>query len=241
MKGINIEKGRLSNSITFLMLILGVFYTPDIIYAEWILAAGLFGFAGGITNWLAVKMLFDRIPFLYGSAVIPNRFREIRQAVKDAIMHYFFDRDHIERFFDSQFNDKLTESDIVVKVKDLLGSPAIESIVDSEVDELMKGPHGLMLKMVGPKVIKPIVMQFISGVGEKAAPVLASEFGNSLVDVDSLREDVDELLTERLNELTPDRVKEMMEKVIRQHLGWLVVWGNVFGSMIGVLSKALGL
>ena len=62
-----------------------------------------------------------------------------------------------------------------------------------------------------------------------------------MVDVDSLREDVDELLTERLNELTPDRVKEMMEKVIRQHLGWLVVWGNVFGSMIGVLSKALGL
>ena len=241
MKRINLEKGRLSNSITFLMLILGVSCTPDIIYAEWILAVGLFGFAGGITNWLAVKMLFDRIPFLYGSAVIPNRFREIRQAVKDAIMHYFFDRDHIERFFDSQVNDKLTESDIVVKVKDLLGSPAIESIVDSEIDELMKGPHGLMLKMVGPKVIKPIVMQFISGVGEKAAPLLASEFGNSLVDVDSLREDVDELLTERLNELTPDRVKEMMEKVIRQHLGWLVVWGNVFGSMIGVLSKALGL
>tara|TARA_B100001250_G_scaffold414534_1_gene453647 strand:- start:5198 stop:5923 length:726 start_codon:yes stop_codon:yes gene_type:complete len=236
-----VEKGRVSNTITFLMLLLGLIGTPEIVHADWLLAAGLFGFAGGFTNWLAVKMLFDRVPFLYGSAVIPNRFREIRQAVKDAIMHYFFDQEHLESFFESQLNAKLAGSDISVKVRDLLRSEAVENIVDSEIDELMKSPHGLMLKMVGPKVIKPIVMQFISGVGEKAAPLLASEFGNSMVDVDSLRENVDELLTEKLKELTPERVKEMMEKVIRQHLGWLVVWGNVFGSMIGILSKALGL
>lgn len=28
---------------------------------EWVLAFGLFGFAGGFTNWLAVKMLFDQV------------------------------------------------------------------------------------------------------------------------------------------------------------------------------------
>lgn len=241
MKKIIIEKGRISNSITFFLLILGIIFTPEIVYAEWLLAAGLFGFAGGFTNWLAVKMLFDRVPFLYGSAVIPNRFREIRQAVKDAIIHYFFDQENLEHFFDSQLNTKLTSPDVAIKVRDLLQSEAVEGIVDSEIDELMKGPHGLMLKMVGPKVIKPMVMQFISGVGEKATPLLVSEFGNSVVDVDSLRDKIDELLTEQLKQLTPERVKEMMEKVIRQHLGWLVVWGNVFGSIIGILSKALGL
>ena len=241
MKKIIIEKGRISNSITFLLLILGIIYTPDVVYAEWLLAAGLFGFAGGFTNWLAVKMLFDRVPFLYGSAVIPNRFREIRQAVKDAIIHYFFDQENLEHFFDSQLNTKLTSPDMAIKVRDLLQSEAVEAIVDSEIDDLMKGPHGLMLKMVGPKVIKPIVMQFISGVGVKATPLLVSEFGNSVVDVESLRDKIDELLTEQLKQLTPARVKEMMEKVIRQHLGWLVVWGNVFGSIIGILSKALGL
>tara|TARA_B100000579_G_scaffold324890_1_gene274667 strand:+ start:1050 stop:1775 length:726 start_codon:yes stop_codon:yes gene_type:complete len=241
MKKNIIEKGRISNSITFLLLILGIIFSPDLVYADWLLSAGLFGFAGGFTNWLAVKMLFDRVPFLYGSAVIPNRFREIRQAVKDAIMHYFFDQEHLEHFFDSQLNTKLTSPDMASKVRDLLQSETVECIVDSEIDDLMKGPQGLMLKMVGPKVIKPIVMQFISGVGEKAAPLLVSEFGNSVVDIDSLRDKIDELLTEQLNQLTPERVKEMMEQVIRQHLGWLVVWGNVFGSIIGVLSKALGL
>ena len=27
----------------------------------------------------------------------------------------------------------------------------------------------------------------------------------------------------------------MMANVIREHLGWLVVWGNVFGGLIGAV------
>ena len=64
MRKIIVEKGRVSNTITFFMLILGIIGTPEIAYAEWLLAAGLFGFAGGFTNCLAAQMLFDRIPFL---------------------------------------------------------------------------------------------------------------------------------------------------------------------------------
>ena len=60
-------------------------------------AFGLFGFAGGITNWLAVKMLFDEVPGLIGSGVIPKRFEEIRRAVKKTIMKTFFDKKFIEK------------------------------------------------------------------------------------------------------------------------------------------------
>jgi hypothetical protein len=28
--------------------------------------------------------------------------------------------------------------------------------------------------------------------------------------------------------------------VMKAHLGWLVVWGNVFGGLIGVVSEAVG-
>jgi len=47
-------------------------------------------------------------------------------------------------------------------------------------------------------------------------------------------------MTEKLQELSPERVKLLMEEVIRTHLGWLIVWGNVFGSLIGILSKLAG-
>lgn len=39
---------------------------------------GLFGLAGGVTNWVAVYMLFEKVPYLFGSGVIPVRYVEIR-------------------------------------------------------------------------------------------------------------------------------------------------------------------
>jgi hypothetical protein len=35
-------------------------------------------------------------------------------------------------------------------------------------------------------------------------------------------------------------VKNLLEEVIRKHLGWLILWGNVFGGLIGILSYAVG-
>ena len=97
------EKGNVSNLISLALLVAGLWGRVEgVDGSEWVLAVGLFGFAGGATNWLAVKMLFDRVPLLYGSGVIPARFRAIREAVKDAIMRYFFDEEYLERFLAEQ-------------------------------------------------------------------------------------------------------------------------------------------
>jgi hypothetical protein len=34
-------------------------------------------------------------------------------------------------------------------------------------------------------------------------------------------------------------VKELMQQLIAEHLGWLVVWGGVFGALIGLVSSLL--
>ena len=54
------------------------------------------------------------------------------------------------------------------------------------------------------------------------------------------RGEIDNLMTEKLQELTPEKVKQLMEEVIRTHLGWLIVWGNVFGGLIGLVSTMAG-
>lgn len=33
------------------------------------------------------------------------------------------------------------------------------------------------------------------------------------------------------------KVKELVEDMIRTHLGWLVVWGNLFGGLIGLICQ----
>lgn len=63
---------------------------------------------------------------------------------------------------------------------------------------------------------------------------------SSLISVDMVRNEIDRLMTEKLLLLTPQMVKELMERVIRDHLGWLIVWGNVFGAIIGVIAELVG-
>ena len=36
-------------------------------YSTEIFMAGLFALSGGVTNWIAIHMLFEKIPFLYDS------------------------------------------------------------------------------------------------------------------------------------------------------------------------------
>ena len=237
----HLEKGNVSNLISFGVLVAGIVGRMEGITGnEWVLAAGLFGFAGGVTNWLAVKMLFDKVPLLYGSGVIPMRFREIRQTVKDAIMRYFFDEEYLERFLGERAGEMAIGDELGTKVAEVLESAEIDAIIDAKLEEMAASPQGMMIKMVGIQTVKPLVKQFVIGVGTEIAPLLVGEVARPELEVGALRAQVDRLLETKLEELTPERVKEMMEEVIREHLGWLIVWGNIFGGTIGLVSKAMG-
>ena len=94
--------GDISNVISFVAMVacICIFYILPRKYHEdgtwqrttvlYALSFALYSFAGGATNWLAVKMLFDKIPFIVGSGVIPRQFKAIREAVKETIMITFF-------------------------------------------------------------------------------------------------------------------------------------------------------
>jgi uncharacterized membrane protein YheB (UPF0754 family) len=50
-----------------------------------------------------------------------------------------------------------------------------------------------------------------------------------------LIDQIERIIDQRLAELTPEHVKTIVEDIIRQHLGWLVVWGGVVGGLMGLL------
>ena len=51
---------------------------------------------------------------------------------------------------------------------------------------------------------------------------------------------LENLIDRRLEELSPEDVKVIVQKMIREHLGWLVVWGGVFGGLLGLVIELLG-
>ena len=108
------NKGAVSNYITACFMVLGIALCaafPTSVPCRYVLSFGLFGFAGGVTNWLAILMLFDRVPFLIGSGVIPRRFKELRATVKETIMDTFFDKEYLEAYLQEHLLGPLKMAD----------------------------------------------------------------------------------------------------------------------------------
>ncbi len=64
------NKSLITNVVALALMGVGYFLPNH--YAFY---AGLFAFSGAITNWLAIHMLFEKVPGLYGSGVIPARLK----------------------------------------------------------------------------------------------------------------------------------------------------------------------
>ena len=255
-----IDKGTVSNWISAACLGLSVFLPVNTFTAAFA-SASMFAFSGGITNWLAVKMLFDRIPGLVGSGVIPARFREIRRTVKELILEHFFNDEHLKQYFAKNLKEvdwgkflKKGEggkavspiTPLVMKQWEKLTSKdVVQPIIDQQIDKLTESPIGGMLMLVGIDKIRPAVNQFVTAfvaqmqgrVEEAAASI---QIGDMQIELDEdavvgeVHKQLEELLESKLEQIHARDVKQMMEDVMRQHLGWLIVWGNVFGALIGV-------
>ena len=50
---------------------------------------------------------------------------------------------------------------------------------------------------------------------------------------------LEKLIDDRLDEIGPHEVKIILKEMIDKHLGWLVLWGGVFGGVIGFTSTIL--
>ena len=60
-----------------------------------------------------------------------------------------------------------------------------------------------------------------------------------MIGSDNFFTDIESLIDSRLEQLTPKYVKEIISKMIYQHLGWLVVWGGVAGGIVGLIVSVI--
>lgn len=200
--------------------------------------AGLFALSGAVTNQLAIHMLFEKVPFLYGSGIILERFESIREALKTLIMEQFFSPEKIEAFVQSQ--ERSIDLTPVIDQTDF--SPAYDALVLS----VMESPMGGMLGMFGGEaLIAKLKEPFIEKIKASTIKIAQSDsFMNALNShihqgSSTLAQTIDDIVESRLAELTPLMVKEMLHGLMQEHLGWLVVWGGVFGALIGLVSSLL--
>ncbi|MEZ9566846.1 DUF445 domain-containing protein [Vibrio artabrorum] len=209
-----------------------------------LLYAGLFAFSGAITNWLAIHMLFEKVPGLYGSGVIPARFEEFKAAIKQLMMDQFFTESNIDRFLNNEMSGKSLNLEPIIKKIDF--NPAFDSLVHV----IENSQFGGMLAMFGgTEALEPMKAPFVEKMQESVVEISRSDTVKTAIKeelestamMDEIKENIEAIIDQRLNELTPKLVKEMVQTMIKKHLGWLVVWGGVFGGVIGLISAAITL
>lgn len=207
------------------------------------LYAGVFAFSGAITNWLAVHMLFEKVPGLYGSGVIPARFEEFKSAIKNLMMAEFFTNENIDRFLSNEMSEGQS-----LDLQPVIESIDFEPTFESLVEVIANSQFGGMLAMFGgTDALQPLKQPFVEKMQQSVVQISQSDAVKAALKtqleqpgmIDEIQNNIENIIDQRLNELTPQLVKSMVQDMIKNHLGWLVVWGGVFGGLIGVVSAFL--
>ena len=215
----------LTTNLVALAIICASYLSPK--YNEIIYLTGLFALSGGITNWLAIHMLFEKVPFFYGSGVIPSRFEEFKLGIKQLVMTEFFTPQNINVFIEQQTEALSTDISNMID---------FERVFDGLVEAIESSSMGSMLAMLGGrKALQPLkepitlkLQEIIVEMKDTKSPETGEKNLTS-----SLLTQVEQIIDQRLDELTPGQVKNIIQTMIRKHLGWLVVWGGAVGGLIG--------
>lgn len=229
-------KTDITNFLTVLIMAFG--YSND---NNTVFMIGLFALSGAITNTLAIHMLFEKVPYLYGSGVIEKKFEQFKEAIHNLLMKQFFTPENLKRFF----QDEVSSAKNTIDFEKVLNKTDFTPAYDSLKEVVMESSFGGMLGMFGGEAaLEPLRDPFTQKLQASIVDISKSDsFQVILTEAlksddfsDDIHKKLSSIVNARLDELTPRMVKELIQNMIREHLGWLVIWGAVFGGLIGLVS-----
>ena len=233
-----LDKAFFTNVVAIL-LVVGSFFAPKE-YRDYLYYTGLFALSGAITNQLAIHMLFEKVPFLYGSGIIALKFEDFKRSIKNLIMDQFFTKEQLDNFF----KQEEANIDLAPIIEQTDFTPAYEALKQS----VMESSFGGMLNMFGgEKALEPLKDSFVKKLKSSVVSITKSDTFNEILQKsltnsnvsEDLIKKIEKIVDKRLDELTPETVKDIIKNMIKEHLSWLVLWGGVFGGLLGFISTIL--
>ena len=232
------NKSFITNLIAVVLVALSFAIKSD--FSSLLLLTGLFALSGAVTNQLAIHMLFEKVPFLYGSGVIPARFEAFKSAIKNLMMSEFFTLEQLNDFFQNEEKK--------INLEPIIAETDFSSAFDALTKTVMESSLGSMLGMFGGEsILHPLREPFTLKMKDAVIKIVNSDDFNETLQShmqssslsNDLLDSIEKVIDARLDELTPQMVKEIVQKLIKEHLDWLVVCGGVFGGLIGLISSFL--
>lgn len=232
----NIDKSVLTNLTAFLIVI-SSFFVPAFL-SKHLFDMGFYALSGAVTNWLAIYMLFEKVPFLYGSGIIELNFEVFKKSIKEMMMEQFFSKKNIQNFLETE--------EMKIDISGVVANADMNKAFDALKNTIMESKFGSMIGMFGGEnMLESFREPFLDKLRASLVSIVKSnsfheELRNHINNTSfqhDLINSIEIIVTNRLNELTPAIVKDLIKKLISEHLGWLVVWGGVFGGIIGLIAS----
>lgn len=233
---------RLNKSLVTNLLAAALVVVGYLMHSAIVLNVGLFALSGAITNWVAVYMLFEKVPGLYGSGVVPSRFEEFKAGIAHLMMKQFFTTENIDRFLPEK--EGLSKIDLAPVIEKVDLAPSFDALIST----VAQSSFGGMLSMFGgTDALLPLKEPFIVKMKASLVEMAQSDAFHELLKQEieqpnvmaDLQTKIANIVEQRLNELTPQMVKQIVQDMIQTHLGWLVIWGGVFGGLIGLVAALI--
>jgi len=227
-----LSKSLITNLISAFFILIGLLFQNE--YSNTFYSIGFFALSGSLTNWLAIQMLFEKVPLLYGSGVILDRFIDIKSGIRDLVLEELFSNKNIDQFF---HKSDLSPDKIYEKVD-------FEKLFIGLLDAIESSKLGPMLSMIGGReallpIKEPVINKLKKIIKEKIESIF--EHNDESNFTSNIRDGIKKALNQKLDELNPIDVKIIIENMIRKHLGWLIVWGGFFGGLFGLVFSSISL
>ena len=225
------------NLALLLLTAAGFLFAKETLPYQLLLSAGLFGLSGSLTNSLAIHMLFEKIPLIYGSGIIALNFREIKDDLEALMIREFFNSQQIERFLSleaaeldfAQLSDLFDFEQFFARFRNGLeasfqGNPLAMMampLLDANRHKIIKAIRGAVAAELGNTDLKDQIKK---------------RLGSQLENTQSFEQKIRFLIRGRLDELNPQMVKEIIQHMMESRLIWLVIWGAVIGAVMGLAA-----
>jgi uncharacterized membrane protein YheB (UPF0754 family) len=227
------HKVFITNSFFFILFFVSYLYPQNIVF-QILGFASLFALSGAITNWLAVYMLFEKVPFVIGSGVIPNQFEGFKSSIRKIILENFFKKENFQIVKSSAINFDWR--------KKILAKIDITDLFDTMTKDFINSDQGGIINMLGGKNFlekfkKPFEVVASKKINDFLGKIDLEKVFSQKNDYQIFLEKVTKMLDQELSHLTPAKIKKIVSDIIKKHLSWLVVWGGLFGFLLGLASS----
>lgn len=221
----------LLTSLTSLLIIFAGLFFPSSIVRELVTNAGSFALVCALANSFALQIVFSRL--------ILSRFDEFKASIKMFIMREFFSLETVEEMLTSGGGEILFDFSHLDECLDY------DELYEATVDAIIESPVGGMIKLVGggdrleplrnvfKNKIRKIIIEYSHSKTVRDKLIASTD---SKAMAKNLIMKIEQVVDIHLRELTPVKVKELVNDMVSTPLGWLVVWAGMLGGIMGAIK-----